>query len=790
MHQQWRGWTEKHVFVYDKHPMNNINNTPPTQPEIPCRPWTNVGAACLVLLLWLAGALTGLASIPPAASAAPPSAESPAHSDLLLVGLAPSLSPEEADHIFADAGLPATRHWPEFGLAAVRVPATGDSRSRDAAQTAARARLIQQPGVRYAEPDWAIEAASLPPPDDPRYPEQWALEKIHMPAAWEITTGDPNLIVALIDSGLGLAHEDLAGVSLWTNELEMAGLPGEDDDANGYVDDFHGWDWVGSVNTFADPFGHGTHVGGILTAHTNNGIGVASVGRNLTLMPLRVLDNRGSGFISYLVDALAYAQRKGARIINLSLVLRFDSPAVADAVRGIAQAGGLIVAATGNYGNQVYWPAAYTETIAVAATDRDDIRATFSNPGPQTDLAAPGASILSTYLNNSYYLNDGTSMAAPHVSALAALVWSLRPDWDWVQVKNHLKATAVDVNASTLPGPDSDIGHGRVDAEAALVQAGAGVSITVDYRVGQYASVEQALRIPVQLAVTDTHGEMWPVVGALIHYELFGAPEVGSGGGGPPLVLSGTLTSSSQGQALLEIRTPSAVGRYDLHMRMAGQERSYPLVLQDGPLVLAAESSRPVLSVGGEETQLLLSARTGDPVALLSEPLQVELTTTLGYFSDGSQQRTLWMVDGLLTETLTSGTMAGVAEINMNAGGQSQRVFVAMQPGPTQRMRGASPLWVQDWGAGATATIRLDLEDGYGNPIWSNRRVNFYGLHGTFTPQSPAVVLGRAETQLFLPHWLPAQVEYWAMVPGTFAVFRGEVVILRHHLWLPRIGGE
>ncbi len=163
----------------------------------------------------------------------------------------------EVNKRFADAGLTATRHWPEFGLAAVRVPAAGDSRSRDEAQTAARARLIQQPGVRYVETDWAIEAASLPPPDDPRYPEQWALEKIHMPAAWEITTGDPNLIVALIDSGLGLAHEDLAGVSLWTNELEMAGLPGEDDDGNGYVDDFHGWDWVGSVNTFADPFGHG-----------------------------------------------------------------------------------------------------------------------------------------------------------------------------------------------------------------------------------------------------------------------------------------------------------------------------------------------------------------------------------------------------------------------------------------------------------------------------------------------------------------------------------------------------
>lgn len=164
-------------------------------------------------------------------------------------------------------------------------------------------------------------------------------------------------------------------------------------------------------------------------------------------------------------------------------------------------------------------------------------------------------------------------------------------------------------------------------------------------------------------------------------------------------MLSGTLTSSGQGQALLEIRTPSAVGRYNLHMRLAGQERSYPLVLQDGPLVLAAESSRPGLSVGGEETQLLLHRRTGDPVELLREPLQVELTTTLGYFSDGLQQRTLWMMDGLLTETLTSGTMAGVAEINMNAGGaESTRLCGdAARPYPADA-RGASPLWGQDGG--------------------------------------------------------------------------------------------
>ncbi|MBI3958512.1 MAG: S8 family serine peptidase [Chloroflexi bacterium] len=767
--------------------MNVTTDPSPDKPRInPRRRRATAGAACVALLLWLAG-VWGVSL--PATSAMPPAKPLPAHSELLLVGLAPSISPEEADRLFADADLAAVRHWPEFSLAAARLAATDDSRSQDEALAAARALLVQQPGVRYVESDWAIEAAGHTSPNDPYFPEQWALAKINMPAAWDATVGDPTLIVALIDSGLGIAHEDLAGISLWTNEPELNGLAGEDDDGNGYVDDFHGWDWVGSVNTFADPYGHGTHVGGILTAHTNNGIGVASVGRNLTVMLLRVLDERGSGFISYLVDALSYARRKGAAIVNLSLVLRIDSLAVADSVRAFAATGGLIVAATGNYGSQVYWPAAYTETIAVAATSMDDSRSAFSNRGPQTDLAAPGSLIVSTYLNNSYYLNDGTSMAVPHVSALAALVWSLRPDWNWVQVKNHLMATAVDVNANTLPGPDDDIGYGRIDAQAALTQAGAGISFTVDYLAGQYTSVDQPLRIPIQLAVTKTNGEMLPVVGALIHYELLGSPEIGSGESVPSPVLSGTLTSSVTGRTLLDMRTPERVGRYELRIRMAGHARSYPITLQDGPLVLSAESSRSVLTVGGEQTDLLLSAHTGDQGELLQEPLMVELTTSLGVFSDGSRQRTLWMTNGLLTETLTGGTVAGIAEIGMSAAGQTQRAFVTVQPGPTQRISGPTRLFVQDWGNGATATIRLKLRDRYGNLIWNNRQVNFYTLRSTFAPQSPAVVLGKVETQLALPVWLPPTVEYWAMVPGTFSTFQGEVVILRHHLWLPRVGG-
>ncbi len=788
----------KPSLIYDGGMTKATNYLPHTGPQsnghstttrTPLR-WRVVGRILLVtvtLLLWLMGLTAAHSAVP--AQPIPAQEPLPPHSGLLLVGLEPSVSPTAADALFAEQGLITSRHWPEFGLAAVHLPADGDERSSESALAAAKTRLIKQPGVRYVENDWAIEAASHPSPNDPYFPEQWALARINMPAAWDATLGDPALIIALIDSGIDLQHEDLAGMSIWSNDLEVNGLAGEDDDANGYVDDFVGWDWVDHDNQIEDPYGHGTHVGGILAANTDNGIGVASVGRRLTILPLRVLDERGSGFISYLVDALAYARRKGVQIVNLSLVLRLDSLAVADSIHAFAQTGGLVVAATGNYGNQVYWPAAYTETLAVASTTMDDSRSPFSNRGPETDLAAPGSLILSTYKENSYYLNDGTSMAAPHVSALAALVWSLRPDWDWQQVKDHLKATAVDVNAATLPGPDNEIGYGRIDAEAALAQAGAGVSFTVDYLAGQYTAVDQPLRIPVQVAVTDTQGDRLPVVGALIHYALTGAPEIGSGESGPAPVLSGTLSSSATGLGLIDIRTPSQVGQYELRVYMAGQERLYPITLQDGPLVLSADVAQPFARVGGEQTQVVFSAATSGQGELLTEPLLVELTTSLGTFSDGSQQRTLWMLNGLLTETLTSGELAGIAEIGMSTALQNQRTFVTVQPGLTQRIAGPTRTVVQDWGSGVTVPIRLDLADLYGNPIWDTTRVNFYTLESSFAPQSPKVVMGKIETLLSVPTWASPRVAYWAIVPGTFSMFQGEVVVLRNHYWFPLVSG-
>lgn len=754
-----------------------ISPTPPFRPRL-SRVW---GAPFVALLLFLAG--WGAAQAIPA-----PGEEMPASSGLLLVGLSPRISPAQADALFAEQGLTCVRHWPEFGLAAARLAESVSAREREQAWNRAAAALARQPDVRYVEQDWAIEAAAQRAPNDPYFTDQWALARINAATAWEATLGDPNLVIALIDSGLDLTHEDLAGMPIWRNQVEEEGRPGEDDDGNGYVDDFAGWDWVEKDNAIEDPYGHGTHVGGILAARTDNGVGIASVGRTLTVMPLRVLDERGTGFISYLVDALAYARRKGARIVNLSLVLRIDSLAVHDSVRAFVQDGGLVVAATGNYGDRVYWPAAYTETLAVAATDSRDVRAFFSNRGLETDLAAPGAMVLSTYLNNGYFANDGTSMAVPHVSALAGLVWSLRPDWSWLQVKKHLQNTAVDVNGATLPGRDYELGYGRIDAAAAVTVAGAGISFTVDYRAGQYTRIDQEVSIPLSLTVPGNGGDVLPVVRALVHHELYKLSDLTPGNSTPPPVLSGTVSTTATGFALIEMRMPSEVGTYSLHLRIPGQERVYPLSLQDGPLLLKATPERATLHAGQEQTSILFSAGRGQG-DLLDEPLLVEITTTLGSFSDGSQRRSLWMVNGLLTETLYGGQVAGIAEISMSAGGQAQRTFVTVQPGLPQRISGPGLLLARDMGEGVSLPVRLELRDRYGNPIWNSTQVNFYTLDGSFAPQSAPVTLGWAETRLSVSAYAPDRISYWALVPGSFAVFQGEVLLLRHHLWMPYAAG-
>lgn len=314
------------------------------------------------------------------------------------------------------------------------------------------ARLNADPRVVYAEPNYLARAAGVP--NDPGYQQQWNLERVAAAAAWDATTGDPGLTVAVIDSGADLNHPDLKDRLVY------------------------GWDYVGNDSAPDDEYGHGTHVAGIIGAITNNGIGVAGMSWQSKLRVYKVLDQDGWGTYANVASAIVSAQGSGARIINLSLGGTSPSQTLLNAVDAAYRAGILLVAAAGNDGtNSVRYPAAYTQTVAVGATTAQDQHAWYSNFGPAVDLAAPGgldnAQIYST-LPNGYGWRYGTSMSAAHVSGLAVLVWAIAPTLSRDEVFQILKDTADKVDASRYPyvgGRNNYLGYGRVNANMAVRQA-------------------------------------------------------------------------------------------------------------------------------------------------------------------------------------------------------------------------------------------------------------------------------------------------------------------------------
>ena len=321
--------------------------------------------------------------------------------------------------------------------------------------------LRGDPALVFAELNYLARAAETIP-DDPHYTEQWGLPRIRAPQAWDLATGD-DLTIAVIDTGVDLDHPDLVG-KLWINADEIPDN-GLDDDGNGYVDDSHGWDFVNDAAEPQDDYWHGTHVAGIAAADTDNGQGVAGVSWGARIMPLKVLNASGDGNYADVASAIVYAADNGARILNLSLGGEDYSAALADAVGYARQSGCLLAAAAGNDSGAVLYPAANDGVLAVVATTRWDRRWYGSNYGPEVDVAAPGADIYSTTLDDAYLSASGTSAATPHVSGLAALVWSVQPDLTSDEVARVITETVRDLGA---PGWDQFYGWGRIDAYQAV----------------------------------------------------------------------------------------------------------------------------------------------------------------------------------------------------------------------------------------------------------------------------------------------------------------------------------
>ncbi len=319
--------------------------------------------------------------------------------------------------------------------------------------------------VLAVERDGIVQAMLVP--DDPYWNYQWGPQKVDAPGAWEYNTGSAEVIIAIVDSGVDTAHPDLAE-QLWVNPGEIPG-DGIDNDGNGFIDDIHGWRFLstGQSNNVEDDLGHGTHVAGIAGARSNNGDGVAGMCWGCRLMVLKMLDYRNSGRYSDLADSIIYAVDNGARIINLSLGGAASSSLMEDAVNYASAQGALVVAAAGNHGSTVYYPGAYPAAFAVAATDSNDKRASYSNSGPEVDIAAPGSSIYSTCMGGSYCYKSGTSMATPHVSGLAGLLWTQHYTYTASQVRQFMVNSAVDVES---PGWDPLTGWGRIDARQALAE--------------------------------------------------------------------------------------------------------------------------------------------------------------------------------------------------------------------------------------------------------------------------------------------------------------------------------
>ncbi len=288
---------------------------------------------------------------------------------------------------------------------------------------------------------------------DPDFDLQYDMSIIHADQAWGLCRLNASgVTIAIIDTGVDLTHPDLQANLLL------------------------GYDFVDNDTVPQDGDGHGTNVAGIAAAALN-GVGVAGVAPTAKILPVRVLDDQGSGYISDIANGITYAADR-AQVLNLSLGGPSSSQVLQDAINYAANTKGrLVVAAAGNCGsnynnaacnytqNQFIYPAAYTNVMAVAATTSLDMHASFSNVDSYVDIAAPGDYIYNTYYGNSYIYASGTSQAAPHVSGLAALIWAQNPGYTAAQVWNRITSTAVDLGT---PGVDPSFGAGRIDVQQAL----------------------------------------------------------------------------------------------------------------------------------------------------------------------------------------------------------------------------------------------------------------------------------------------------------------------------------
>jgi len=324
-------------------------------------------------------------------------------------------------------------------------------------------------------------------PNDPLIPDQWLIENIHLESAWEITSGDSTILIAIIDTGIDYFHEDLSA-NLWLNPgedldkngaIDSSDFNGIDDDNNGFVDDIRGWDFTDAPHfpdggdfltpddNPIDEHGHGTSVAGIAAATANNGVGIAGIAPDCRIMNLRAGTSQGLLEEDDVASAIIYAVDNGAKIINMSFGDVATTQMLRDVIQFAFESGVLLIASAGNsFSQEIHYPSGLTQVISVGATDVNDELASFSNFGSTIDLVAPGVNLKTTAPHNQYRNFSGTSAAAPVVSGVAGLILSSKPGLANQDLRNVLVSSSADLGET---GWDQRYGSGIIEPSIALL---------------------------------------------------------------------------------------------------------------------------------------------------------------------------------------------------------------------------------------------------------------------------------------------------------------------------------
>ncbi len=353
----------------------------------------------------------------------------------LLVQQVVKANKANVDKAIKDNGGTLLQELPQIRMKRIRVPVKNFDK--------VKAALAKNPNFEFVEEDFIAQGMIVP--NDPSFASQWHHTKIMSPSAWELGVGSTAIPIAIIDSGVDSDHPDL-----------MAKL-------------MPGYNFVANNSDTQDTYGHGTAVAGSAAAASNNATGVAGVSWNSPIMPLAVLGSDNLASYSRIASAIVYAVDHGAKVINLSLGGPNFSSTMDNAVNYAWNNGVLVFASAANSNtNAPYYPAACANAVAVAATDSADNKASFSNYGDWVTFTAPGVSIRTTNNGGGYGTWNGTSFSSPIAAGLAALVWSVNPQFTHQQVLEILKSTTDDIGAS---GFDNVFGHGRINAYSAMMEA-------------------------------------------------------------------------------------------------------------------------------------------------------------------------------------------------------------------------------------------------------------------------------------------------------------------------------